>query len=232
VVLGILKASAQGKKFLFRSAAAFVSARLGISPIPPITARKLQLSTATGGLIIAGSYVPKTTTQLKALIEVAGDKLMTVELNVNKLLENEASRNQELSHALEVAESALQQPKDVLVMTSRDLIIGADERSSLDIGSVVAAALVSFLEQLEVKPRYLIAKGGITSSDMATKGLKMKKATVVGQAAPGVPLWRCDEPTSKWPSLPYVVFPGNVGGEYTLAEVVEKWRPMIPVNRC
>ena len=232
VVLGILRASAQGKKFLFRSAAAFVSARLGISPIPPITARKLQLSTATGGLIIAGSYVPKTTAQLKALIEVAGDKLTTVELNVNKLLESEASRNQELRHALEVAGSTLQQPKDVLIMTSRDLITGADERSSLDIGSVVAAALVSFLEQLEVKPRYLIAKGGITSSDMATKGLKMKKAAVVGQAAPGVPLWRCDEPTSKWPGLPYVVFPGNVGGEYTLAEVAEKWRPMIPVNRC
>ncbi|KAF1355992.1 hypothetical protein EJ07DRAFT_167836 [Lizonia empirigonia] len=232
VVLGILKASAQGKKFLFRSAAAFVSARLGISPIPPITARKLQLGSATGGLIIAGSYVPKTTTQLKALIEVAGDKLTTVELDVNKLLESDTARGQELQHALEVATSALQQPKDVLIMTSRNLITGADERSSLDIGSVVAAALVTFLERLETKPRYLIAKGGITSSDMATKGLKMKKATVVGQAAHGVPLWRCDEPTSKWPGLPYVVFPGNVGGEYTLAEVAEKWRPAIAVNRC
>ncbi|KAJ4350923.1 hypothetical protein N0V95_004317 [Ascochyta clinopodiicola] len=232
VVHGILKASAQGKKFLFRSAAAFVSARLGISPIPPITARQLQLSSATGGLIIAGSYVPKTTSQLKALVEVAGNKLTKVELDVNKLLESDTSREQELRHALEVATSALQEPKDVLIMTSRDLITGADERSSLDIGSVVAAALVTFLEQLEVKPRYLIAKGGITSSDMATKGLRMKKATILGQAAPGVPLWRCDEPTSKWPGLPYVVFPGNVGGEYTLAEVAEKWRPMIPVNRC
>lgn len=232
VVLGILKASTLGKKFLFRSAAAFVSARLGISPIAPITARKLQLGTGSGGLIIAGSYVPKTTSQLRALIDIAGDKLTTVELSVNKLLESDASREQELSHALEVATSALQQPKDVLIMTSRDLITGADERSSLDIGSVVAAALVAFLERLEVKPRYLIAKGGITSSDMATKGLKMKRATVVGQAAPGVPLWRCDEPTSKWPGLPYVVFPGNVGGEYTLAEVAEKWRPSISVNRC
>ncbi|KAJ4321094.1 hypothetical protein N0V94_003041 [Neodidymelliopsis sp. IMI 364377] len=232
VVLGILKASAQGKKFLFRSAAAFVSARLGISPIPPITARKLQLSSASGGLIIAGSYVPKTTTQLKALIDVAGEKLTTVELSVKKLLESDASRAQELRHALGIATTALQQPRDVLIMTSRDLVTGADERDSLDIGSVVAAALVTFLEQLQVKPRYLIAKGGITSSDMATKGLKMKKATIVGQAAPGVPLWRCDEPSSKWPGLPYVVFPGNVGGEYTLAEVTEKWRPMIPVNRC
>jgi uncharacterized protein YgbK (DUF1537 family) len=59
---------------------------------------------------------------------------------------------------------------------------------------------------------------------MATKGLGMRRALVVGQAAAGVPLWRCDEPTSKFTSLPYVVFPGNVGSEDTLYEVVERWR--------
>lgn len=89
---------------------------------------------------------------------------------------------------------------------------------------MIAAALVSFLVRLKTKPRYVIAKGGITSSDMATKGLNMKKATVVGQAAAGVPLWRCDEPTCKHPGLSYVVFPGNVGGEDTLFEVVDRWR--------
>jgi uncharacterized protein YgbK (DUF1537 family) len=115
-------------------------------------------------------------------------------------------------------------------MTSRDLILGEDERSSLDIGSVIAAALVSFLVRLQTKPRYIIAKGGITSSDMATKALGMKRAMVVGQAASGVPLWISEE--CQHPGLPYVVFPGNVGGERTLAEIVEKWRPLIPVNRC
>ncbi|KAH7080090.1 hypothetical protein BKA63DRAFT_234808 [Paraphoma chrysanthemicola] len=232
VILGILKASAQGKKFLFRSAAAFVSARLGISPIPPITARQLRMDSSVGGLIIAGSYVPKTTAQLKSLIATSKDKLVTVELDVNKLLESNATREAELQHALKTAERYLYSPKDVLVMTSRDLITGADERSSLDIGSVVAAALVSFLTRLETKPRYVIAKGGITSSDMATKALAMKRAMIVGQAAPGVPLWRCDEPTSKWPGLPYVVFPGNVGAENELATVVERWRLANPMNRC
>lgn len=232
VILGILKASEQGKKFLFRSAAAFVSARLGISAIPPITARQLRMDSSVGGLIIAGSYVPKTTAQLNALIEQSGNKLITVELDVNKLLESESTREGELKRALAAAERYLFHPKDVLIMTSRKLITGADERSSLDIGSVVAAALVSFLTRLDVKPRYVIAKGGITSSDMATKALKMKKATIVGQAAPGVPLWRCDEEMSKWPGLPYVVFPGNVGSETELATVVERWRLLNPMNRC
>ncbi|CAO2657801.1 Nn.00g070610.m01.CDS01 [Neocucurbitaria sp. VM-36] len=232
VVRGILDASAQGRKLLFRSAAAFVSARLGISPIPPISARQLQLDPAVGGLIIAGSYVPKTTAQLKHLIAQSGDNLTTVELDVNKLLESEATREGELQRALNTAARYIYHPKDVLIMTSRDVIVGADEVSSLDIGSVVAAALVTFLTRLDTKPRYVIAKGGITSSDMATKALGMKRAMIVGQAAAGVPLWRCDEPTSKWPGLPFVVFPGNVGGEDTLGAVVERWRLPTPTNRC
>ena len=232
VVLGILNASAQGRKFLFRSAAAFVSARLGISPIRPISARQLRLDPSVGGLIIAGSYVPRTTAQLKHLIAQSGNKLITVELDVKRLLESETTREEELQRALDTTERYIYHPKDVLIMTSRDLVIGADERSSLDIGSVVAAALVSFLTRLDTKPRYVIAKGGITSSDMATKALGMKRAMIVGQAAAGVPLWRCDEPTSKWPGLPYVVFPGNVGAEDTLAAVVERWRLPTPMNRC
>jgi hypothetical protein len=43
-------------------------------------------------------------------------------------------------------------------MTSRKLITGADELSSLKIGSVVAEALVSVLQQIDVRPRYIIAK--------------------------------------------------------------------------
>lgn len=223
-VQGIPQASSKGKKLLFRTGAAFVSARLGISPIPPVSATQLRLNGSTGGLIIAGSYVPKTTAQLAALRKLSGDRLTTVELDVSKLLESPERAEQELQHALLTAESELKKPQDVLVMTTRKLITGADEAKSLDIGSTVAAALVSFMTRLQIKPRYIIAKGGITSSDMATKGLSMKRAMIVGQAAPGVPLWRCDELTCKHPGLPYVVFPGNVGGEETLFEVVDRWR--------
>jgi uncharacterized protein YgbK (DUF1537 family) len=224
VILGILQASELGKKFLFRSGAAFVSARLGISPILPISIQTLNPDPTQGGLVIAGSYVPKTTAQLRVLRERSGDRLTTIELDVNKLLDSPEKREEELAHALTVTETELFKPQDVLIMTSRKLIVGADEARSLDIGSIVAAALVTFLTRLKTRPRYIIAKGGITSSDAATKGLNMKRATIVGQAAAGVPLWRCDEPTCKYPGLPYVVFPGNVGGDDTLFEVVNKWR--------
>ncbi|RSM14366.1 hypothetical protein BHE90_004632 [Fusarium euwallaceae] len=224
VVAALIKASASGKRFLFRTGAAFVSARLGIPSIPPISASQLHLSGDMGGLIIAGSYVPKTTAQLESLRNLAGKDVTSIILDVRKLLQSTGDASKEVQRALETAEAEIKRGQDVLVMTSRELVVGDDEAKSLDIGSTVARALVSFLEKLEQKPRYIIAKGGITSSDMATKGLRMKRALIVGQAAPGVPLWRCDEPESKWPGLPFVVFPGNVGTDETLYRVVEGWR--------
>lgn len=224
VVAALIKASDSGKRFLFRTGAAFVSARLGIPSIPPISASQLHLSGDVGGLIIAGSYVPKTTAQLESLRKLAGKDLTSIILDVHKLLQSPEDASKEVQAALKTAEAEIKRGQDVLVMTSRELVVGDDEAKSLDIGSTVARALVSFLEKLDQKPRYIIAKGGITSSDMATKGLRMKRALIVGQAAPGVPLWRCDEPDSKWPGLPFVVFPGNVGTDETLYRVVEGWR--------
>ncbi|EGY21349.1 uncharacterized protein VDAG_02873 [Verticillium dahliae VdLs.17] len=104
------------------------------------------------------------------------------------------------------------------------LVVGADGAASLDMGAVVASALVDVLRGLATRPRYVVAKGGITSSDMAGRGLGMRRARVVGQAAAGVPLWRCVEGGGKWPGVPFVVFPGNVGGDAALAEVVRGWR--------
>jgi len=224
VVLGILEAASRGRRFLYRSGAALVSSRLGIKPIAPKSAHALNLDKRVGGLIIAGSYVPKTTAQLKILREKAGDKLTTIELQVSDLLKSEDSGTSAVTDAIRTAEAEIQKGQDVLVMTSRGIVTGKDERESLDIGTIVAKNLVRFLQDLSTRPRYVIAKGGITSSDMATKGLKMRRATVVGQAAPGVPLWECYEESSKWAGIPYIVFPGNVGSESTLYDVVHGWQ--------
>lgn len=201
-----------------------VSARLGIAPIPPKTAEQLKLDPKVGGLIIAGSYVPKTTAQLAVLREKSGSRLKTIELQVDQLLESEMSADLIIQQAQEEAARQIENGEDVLVMTSRKLVTGADATESLNIGSVVARALVHFLSGLRSPPRYVIAKGGITSSDMASKALGMKIATVVGQAAPGVPLWECLEESSKWTGIPYVVFPGNVGSNDTIFQVVDGWR--------
>lgn len=109
-------------------------------------------------MIIAGSYVPKTTAQLEVLTSRSGDKLTTVVLDVEKLLASPESAAEAIAHAITVAEREIARRQDVLVMTSRKLVVGDDAKKSLDIGSVVADALVKFLQQLKVKPRYVIAK--------------------------------------------------------------------------
>ena len=225
-VLGIMGVAAGfGKRFVFRTGAAFVSTRLGIDSIPPLTAEQLGIDrakNAMGGLIVAGSYVPKTTAQLQRLIDRRGDKLQTVTLQVKDLLVSSGHAAQVIETAIAEAEQQLEAGEDVLVMTSRDLIKGRDERESLQIGSTVAAAVRKFVKGLRVRPRYVIGKGGITSSDLATDWLKMKRATIVGQAAAGVPIWKCEEEEPSKPDL-LVIWPGNVGGEDTLCDVVEKW---------
>lgn len=102
--------------------------------------------------------MPKTTAQLEALISKSGDKLKTVIMDVEKLLSSPESAAEVIAHAIAVAEKEIAQHQDVLVMTSRKLVTGDDAKKSLDIGSVVADALVKFLQQLKVKPRYVIAK--------------------------------------------------------------------------
>ncbi|KAF4960756.1 hypothetical protein FSARC_10385 [Fusarium sarcochroum] len=226
-VAGLLEAEKAGRRYLYRTGAAFVSSRLGIRGISPLTLQDLGISSNStgtpGGLIIAGSYVPKTTAQLKVLREKRGDKLSVIELDVAELLKEPMTAESIVQTAASEASNDIAHGKDVLVMTSRSLIKGSDASSSLDIGSQVAKALVQLLEKVEVRPRYIIAKGGITSSDAASKGLRMRRARILGQAAPGVPLWRCDEETSRHQGVPYVVFPGNVGTDHTLLEVVEGW---------
>ncbi|GCB26078.1 hypothetical protein AAWM_08963 [Aspergillus awamori] len=232
-VAGLLKAKSQSQKhYLYRTAAAFVSTSLGIRPQAPLTAASFpEPQIQTGTLIIAGSYVPKTTAQLNHLITKHGptgtNTLSIVELDVEDIIAtttSSSSLDPIIDQTVSSVESSLLSGKDALVMTSRKLITGGDELSSLAIGGRVAEALVEVLKRVKVRPRVVIAKGGITSSDAATKGLGIKRAMILGQAAPGVPLWRCDEETARHRGVPFVVFPGNVGGVETLGDIVEGWR--------
>jgi len=93
--------------------------------------------------------------------------------------------------------------------------------ANLKISQRVSSSLIKIVEMLENAPKFIVAKGGITSSDVATKGLKIKKATVLGQAAPAIPVWLTGE-DAKFPNMPYIIFPGNVGEDLTLLEVVKK----------
>jgi uncharacterized protein YgbK (DUF1537 family) len=95
-----------------------------------------------------------------------------------------------------------------------------DKDQQLQISVAISDALTSVIGNLEVCPRFIVAKGGITSSDVGTKALRVRKALVMGQIQAGIPVWMTG-PESKFPNIPYVIFPGNVGEDSTLLDVVK-----------
>jgi uncharacterized protein YgbK (DUF1537 family) len=113
---------------------------------------------------------------------------------------------------------------DILIFTSRKLAAGQDTKTSLLIGQRISQGLITILQRISTTPRYILAKGGITSSDVATHGLEVKRALVCGQILPGVPVWKLGE-KSRFPGLVYIVFPGNVGDSHALIEVVNQLKP-------
>ncbi|PKA61325.1 putative 3-hydroxyisobutyrate dehydrogenase, mitochondrial [Apostasia shenzhenica] len=229
---GMIKAEKQGKRFLCRTAASFVSARIGIKPRPPLCPQDLGISeTIRGGLIVVGSYVPKTTKQVEKLKSRLGNKLKCIEVSVDKVaMKTFADRVEEIDLAAEKANASLKAHKDTLLMTSRQLITGKSASESLEVNFKVSSALVDIVRRITVLPRYIVAKGGITSSDIASKALEARRAVVVGQAFAGVPLWQLGQ-ESRHPGVPYIVFPGNVGDDGALAEVVEKWSYHCKISR-
>ncbi|MEO6002367.1 MAG: four-carbon acid sugar kinase family protein [Opitutus sp.] len=214
-----LQAEAAGSRFIYRTAASIVAARIGQSAETVLTAGDFTGAGRHGGLIVVGSYVPKTTAQLSHLLTQPG--LQAIELDVSALLDP-TSRSAVLGAARTRLHEALTAGHDCVVATSRRLITGSDDAASLGIGRLVSDALIELVRGLTVRPRFLVAKGGITSSDVATLGLGVRRALVRGQILPGVPVWRTG-PESKFPGLDFVVFPGNVGGETALAEVVGRF---------
>jgi uncharacterized protein YgbK (DUF1537 family) len=219
VVMGLLLAEKSGKTFLCRSSATLVPIRAGMESGQPFSPGQANMQAETGGLIVVGSYVPKTTNQLTWLL-TTGD-VETVEVNVGDLLRSTDTSVQaeSISHQLD---SWLLARKNVVLYTSRLLETGADSVSSLRINALVSDFLVSIVKGLTIRPGFMIAKGGITSSDLASRALSAEKAWVLGAIIPGVPVWQMDQ-KSKFPGISYVVFPGNVGDNTALEEVVSKF---------
>ena len=84
----------------------------------------------------------------------------------------------------------------------------------------ISDALQSCVGRLTASPAFVVAKGGITSSDVGVKALRVKCAKVLGQIRPGIPVWQTGA-ESLFPGTPYIIFPGNVGEVSTLREAVE-----------
>lgn len=215
VALGALMAEGRGVNVLFRTAASMVRALAGLAgrELLPISGLLSPRSQA-GGLCVVGSFISKSSEQLSRLLALPG--VQPVELDVNRVLDGAAQ--DEVARVAGLVNAHLSAGKDAVLYTSRIVRTGASADLSLDIGRAVSGALTDVVQRLRTEPGFLIAKGGITSHNVAFQGLGAHAALVLGQALPGVPVWELG-PETPFPGLPYIVFPGNVGGPSSLNEL-------------
>ena len=219
VALAVFRAMERGKRFLFRTAAAIIPALISLAPRPLLGAGDFASPQNGCGLIVVGSFVPMSSRQLAHLLKHAD--VHGVELDVRRLLSGEGKI--EIERVMGEANRSVGARCDTVIYTSRELVTGATAEESIRIQADVAAALIGIVRGIQAAPRYVLAKGGITSHDIAAKALGVQRAVVMGQIIPGVPVWRLGE-CSRFPGMSYIVFPGNVGTETSMTDVVRALR--------
>lgn len=211
---------AEGKHYLFRSAAALPKVLGGVTDRSLLTHGELSDGqNHNGGLIVAGSHVSKTTRQLERLHESRLAKRIVLNQH---LVMDEAAFAMEQDRVRREAQEYIQAGYTVVVQTRRERfdLGNGDREAELRLAVKISDAVTGIVGRLEVRPRFLVAKGGITSSEIGVKGLGVKRALVLGQILPGIPVWKTGK-ESRFPGLPYIIFPGNVGEDDALAEVVK-----------
>jgi len=211
------QAEAAGSTFVHRTAPSFVRAAAGLGP--PAIAELARGGRSSGhGLVVVGSHTTITNAQVARAVDNHG--LHVAELDAAAVLDADLASDH-ITHVSTTAADALTRGS-VLLRTSRSVITEDTTRTPLEISRTIADALTETVHQIAASttPAWVVAKGGITSHDLLTSAFRVRTAEVVGQALPGIiPVLAIDVAGRR---TPYIIFPGNVGDENTLANVLDR----------
>lgn len=213
----VLAAAGDGKRFLFRSAASLLTALAALPP-QPIAAVQMSRLVRAGrpGVVLVGSHVDKTSRQLQQLIEQTA--VIPLHVDLDWLVRDEEGLLAELVQRMAEAQHT---GHGVVLYTSRGERRFDATAERLAFGERVSAFLMRLVRNMPLETGFLISKGGITSNDALSEGLALRTARVVGQIRAGCSVVVCPEDHPRYPGLPVVIFPGNVGGDEALAEVYQ-----------
>ncbi len=211
----VLVATRAGKRFLFRSAASLLTSFAGLPP-QPVAAAEMSRFVRNGrpGVILMGSHVDKSTRQLDYVKEFTNTT--PVHIDLERMLEDEEAL---LADIVQQVRQAGEHGRGAALYTSRGERGFSSKEKRLAFGDQVATFLVRIVQNLPEDIGFLISKGGITSNDTLSKGLALRTARVLGQIHPGCSVVRCPDNHPRFPKLPVVIFPGNVGGDTALGDV-------------
>ena len=219
--IAFCRAVAKGGQYLFRSAATITKVLGGVPDRPLLTKAELTASgSGNGGIVLVGSHVNKTTAQL-AELRNCRYPMEFIEFNQHLVLE-EGGLEREVARVIALAEENICKGRSVAVYTRRERfdLDTDDPDKQLEVSVRISDAVTSIIGKLTVQPGFIIAKGGITSSDVGVKALRVRRAEVMGQVRPGIPVWLTGA-ESKFPGMPYIIFHGNVGSVDDLRVIAE-----------
>ena len=216
------------KKFLFRSAASFISS---ISKIEKNNKdnnyysrlrRKNNANEFMKGLIVFGSHVDISTVQLKYLLKIPSCKGIEIDVNEFKKIHQLRENTNQL---LNLKNKLLKEIKDLIkgdltpvLYTSREVIYFKRIDDEFQFNEKLSLFIAELIFELKYEIGYLISKGGITSNTILSDGFNVKYAYLEGQIILGISLLTIYLPNIK-EYLPVVTFPGNLGTKNTMVDV-------------
>lgn len=207
------------KNFILRTAASFIREFLAMDEKRLLEKEDL-VKKKGGGIIAVGSHTKKTTEQLDNIRDMEG--LEMVEFN-SDLADNEEELLEEIDRVSQKLNEILKRKKTAVIYTKREYFKKeSDSREDELIRSVlISKSLSHIVSSVKEDISFVLAKGGITSADVAIDALRLKKAKVLGQILPGVPVWQTPA-DSKFAGISFIIFPGNVGDKDSLKNAVKK----------
>ena len=171
VVLGLLRAEAAGKRFLYRTAASFVRLRGAVERKPPLEAKEIMPGTPAvegGGVVVVGSYVPESSTQLENVLTLS--QVIGIELPVERVIRNAAESETISREVGQQLEAAIKAGRVGVLYTSRRLVTSANRTENLEIGNKVSHALISALRHVKSRPRFIVGVRIGPEPDLRKKG--------------------------------------------------------------
>ncbi len=150
--------------------------------------------------MVCGSHTTGATAQLAPVIDQWGTPIVVD--TADALDDPDAAGNQAAERVL----AHLDTRSFAVVMSERDR---ASEHNTLNHGERIMAALTTVVRGALPHVSVVVAKGGITSAEVARTGIGATSALVLGQVRAGVSVWQLEDRDGR--DILYVVVPGNVG---------------------
>ncbi|MDO4909096.1 MAG: four-carbon acid sugar kinase family protein [Corynebacterium sp.] len=208
---GVEKAKSNGKRFVYRTGPSFARHLLGLPAVKQIDPEILKDCEGTGTLVVVGSHVDTTTAQ----VEYAKEKNPYLDMYTIPV-EEVINGSFDADKLADLIAFNLRTFNGILA-TSREFIEGREARET---AQLVSDALVDVVRGVlaRCRPKTIITKGGITSDQILRKALGVHRANVLGPMSEGmISAVRYNKDGHEGQ---VVIFPGNVGGESRLHEVL------------